>query len=93
MANNDLERVQSAFQLLVLLRVSRLLGPLQQTSKVPLERDDVLLESSIHTGLLNVLLDPVVQTLPLVQQDWNIKKMMGLSNNFSLTSHFTALLL
>ena len=76
MKNNgrtDLECVQSAFQLLVLLRVSRLLGPLQQAGEVPLERDDVLLQGPVHPGLLDVLLDPVVQSLPLVQQDWKVK--------------------
>ena len=79
MADNDLERVQSAFQLLVLLRVSWLLSPLQQAGEVPLERDDVLLEGPVHPGLLHVLLDPVVQSLPLVQQDWNITHTMMIS--------------
>ena len=69
MTANDLECVQSAFQLLVLLRVSWLLGPLQQAGEVPLERDDVLLQRRVHPGLLNVLLDPVVQAFPLAQQD------------------------
>ena len=67
---NDLECVQSAFQLLVLLRaVSRLLSPLKQASEIPLERDDILLQRRVHPGLLNVLLDPVVQAFPLAQQD------------------------
>ena len=73
MTANDLECVQSAFQLLVLLRaVSRLLSPLKQSSEIPLERDDVLLQRRVHPGLLDVLLDPVVQAFPLAQQDWDI---------------------
>ena len=79
-ANNDLECVQSAFKLFILLRTVSLsvLSPLKQSGEIPLEGDDILLQRRVHSGLLNVLLDSVVQTLPLAQQDWNItQKIIG----------------
>ena len=73
-ANNDLECVQSAFKLFILLRTVSLsvLSPLKQSGEIQLKRDDILLQGRVDPGLLNILLDSVVQTLPLAQQDWNI---------------------
>ena len=61
--------MQSAFELVSLLRHGGLLSALKEGHEVALEADHILPEDPVDPGLRDVLLDPIMQPLPLVEQN------------------------
>ena len=61
--------MQSAFQLVSFLGHQGLLSPLQEGQEVTLEADHILLQDPVDPCLSDVLLDPIMQPLPLVEQN------------------------